>query len=542
MRPLLLAAVLLLSVPPAAAQRQVYQIDALEVRLEMLADGRYVVEEDITFGFREGTFTQGFRVIPGRRIDEVRAVEVASGDAAISEVEHDRDGRDHVIVWSFPERSQPATFTLRYEVTGALVDDGEQNVIDWDAVGDAIEVPVENVRVRVTLPDFGLTADDITIRPAGEGVLERVPPGWRATFTHPRLAAETPYRVMVAFPRQIEGRSPPAGRILLLYGFLAWAVGLLPGVRAYRRRRSPRPPADAPAERPTLPLPLVATLLLDGVTFSVRTFPAVLFDLARRGHLSLRQTTDKRWHGTKERLEVDLHPQREDLSDFEAAFLDELAKYDSFQQFTEKTSTWRYEARKPLRADLMREGLLTDERDASNRLLLTAAVVALAGLAVSFTLSGGALAVAIGFTIGAAMGALVAADPRWRRTGAGAEATARARAFLRELRTSIDAALDRGDPAGAAGLLAENLPWLFLDAKIDEAWLKRFTRAVEDAGAEIALPEWVARALGSDDPGQSMLLLISTMTVTHSTSVQHTAFAAGAGASGGVGGGSVGAR
>lgn len=538
LRVLLFGLVLASLVPVADAQRQEYQLDGMEVRLELTEDGRYLVEEDITFGFQQGTFTQGFRVIPGRRIEEIRDVEVVGRNVTVTEMEHERDDGDHVITWTFPERSAPATFTLRYEVLGALVADDEHNMIDWDAVGDAIEVPVENVRVSVSLPDFGLDRNDITIQPADDGVLDRVESGWHASFEHPGLAAETPYRVVVTFPRQLDGRRPEPPDIYFLYGLLGFLGGLIPGILAWFSRRGPKnPTAEVLAVRPNLPLTQAAGLVLDGLSFSSRAYPAMLFDLARRGHLTLRQST-----GDDEALEVTLHPKDNELSLFEKVFVQELSKYDSFQKYTEASWTWQYESRKIVRTENVADGLIADRRNASNRLLTLAAVTVLAGVALIFTLSGWGVPVAIGGTIGVALGLLVAAERRWVITDAGIAERMRAKNFIDDLRVSIDAALDRGDIASAAMQLAEDLPWLFLDPAIDEDWLKRFSKAVEEAGDEIVLPKWIAQVFGGGElDGGTLILLISSLAMIHPGTMPSGAFGAGAGVSGSIGGGSVGA-
>jgi hypothetical protein len=562
LRPLALVVALLPAALPAPASAQdvdrSYAIESMSVRLELTPEGRYQVEEAISFRFQGGTFSQGFRSIPAGGVGAVEAVEVTSPETAVSEIEHRRSGRDHLIEWSFPDRAEPVTFVLRYEVEGALVSSEGENLIDWDAVGRAWEVPIEDVRVSVAWPDFGLGVDDIRIHPSAGSAFEPTGEGWLATFTPGAIDARTPYRVIVRFPERIEGRAPPermnpAG---LLVAFALFLLGLVPGIRAYRSDRNPREPEAGPdAEAPDLPLPEASFLANEGVYWTTRTFPAVLVRLARRGEVTLervRETkADPRWwegEGERERLKVEVNSRPEELTPFEQAFLAELSEHDSFHEFLADATRFRRQARREMREELVERGFMVDLRPRSGSRLMTAALIAIGATVLAILAPGVSAVWIVSLGLGGAIGFLVAATRRFRMTERGVRAQARVRSFQKRVRDEVLDAAER-DPPAATSLLAEHLEWVLLDLGAF-AWMHRLKRALEKAGAELPLPPWLARAVGHEDEEamasflamQYFMVLSQPQGASATSTPGGASFSAGVGASGGIGGGGGGVR
>lgn len=562
----------------AGADRS-YALERITVELVVDQTGRYTVEEALTFRFSGGTFSRGQRVLEVGLFDSVDGIEVTSPDTEILEVEARTRRGELVVDWSYPERSDPATFHLRYEVEGALWAAEDENVIDWDVVGDGWDVPVESVRAEIVWPSLGLTSDEIRLRPEDGARLEEVEAGWRASWDVGRVEAGTSYRVLVHFPQRLEGADPDraredargAGDALGLLGL--FLLGLLPGGLVAAKgwharpdtRTLPRPGApDAPME--------VAHYLAHGPQYwSARIFPAVLIDLARRGEVTLRRTpvaaTDdsERAGGRgrsddsqatepdeeEEHLTVRVHSDPGRMSAFESRFLDELKGYESFEDFQEEGSTFRRDARKATSRSLVQEGYVED------RTTRTAIFTALAAVA----LGGGILALILrpdgvgpglfAMGMGGALGFLVVALLRHPRTSRGSGIRRDTRSFLNETRTAVEEERDR-DPGAAARRLADHLHWMLLDPGITGAWMERLRKAVEEEGGQLDLPPWLEGAVGStsEDEEQiaSMLAVYYIVLISQSstgTAASATAggmstgsfSAAGMGASGGMGGG-----
>ncbi|RME44498.1 MAG: DUF2207 domain-containing protein, partial [Chloroflexi bacterium] len=357
---------------PALAQQKIYEISNYDVELVMRPDGSYRVTETITFDFQQGTFTFATRNIPLDKIDRITDVQVQSDDVALRDVSVEVRGNEELIRWTYPERTGPTTFTITYTVYGALFEADGKNLIDWDAIGTGWSVPIYDVDVRVTVPAaFNLTAADIHIEPRDEGRLTETSGGYVASFSYPRLSPHTAYRVIVSFPRQLPGqtrsRATPAGgrsgrRIAptgeqVAGGVIAALLGLIPGLIAFFRWRGPQLRLTA-MDRPDVSLPRAAVLLNGTSAAGQRAFAAVVFDLAARGHLTLRRVKHKTWIFSQKRVEVDFHEDPGDLSPFERELIDELRDYETLEEFGLRASSFRSETLKEIYNDLVEEGYL----------------------------------------------------------------------------------------------------------------------------------------------------------------------------------------
>lgn len=532
------------------AQDKAYALSNYDVNLVLERSGAYRVTETIRFDFQQGTFSQANRSIPLGRIDSLRAVQVTSLDGAVNTVGHEAEGDDYAIRWTFPERRRPATFTLRYTAYGALGAEDGDNVIDWQAVGDAWDVPIRDVNVDVSLPFGDLARDSIAAEPAGEATLARTGAGWTASFAHPELAPEEGYRVIVRFPERIavtasddqQGLMIFTGLVLILLGF-----GGGTGVYVMWRGASADPGAVARPSEPDLSFPRAAYLIHHThAAGQKRMFSAVLFDLAQRGHVTLRREEKEHFLTTSEIVVVDIHADPMDLSDFEETLLDEIQQHDSLQAFGRSSTGFKGKQVKAERTALLDAGWLEAHTERSNALIAAGVFLMAAGLASLAVGSGWAAAVGVGLGVGAGLGTLMAAGRRYTLTEAGARRKAEVLAFLNRERTAIEARRDH-EPVQAAQQFIERLPWLILDTEVDKRWIDDLKEALSASHTTFALPDWMEDAVGLDEEAESeaVAAFIPIYAVISSTSAATGAGAAvgaaGAGAAGGAGGGGGGA-
>ena len=535
---------------PAPAQDQQYALSNYDVDLALRTDGTYRVTETLTFDFQQGSFSSAHRTLPLDAIGAVRAVEVTSTEASVRSVTHGEEDGDYVIEWQYPERSAPATFTLRYVVEDALfVDDGD-NVVDWAAVGGGWGVPVRDVDVAVSIP-FDVARDSLSIAPEGEGTLSQTGSGWTAQFRHEALAANTSYRVVVRFPQRLAGQpAAPSGGWMVMIASLAGLLGIGGGVGALVAWRGPSASDASPAPGVTdRPLPEAGYLLADTAGERRRAVSAVLFDLARRGHVTLRREEEDQFIGSREVVRVEVHVDRPaSLSDFETALLEAVQEYDSLRAFGKQSGSFRREHMADVREGLLAEGLLRSHRQRSNACWAAAAALLIGGISLPFALSGTAAAVALGTGLGGGIGAAMAASRRYLLTERGARAKAALQDHLERLRGEVEQARDTNPPAAVERLL-EHLPWLALDTEVDASWLEDLESALEEVDSDVALPGWLVDTVGAEDPESvahaAFIPILHVVSTTQATAggaaaaAGASAGAAGAAAAGGGGGGAA---
>ena len=536
----------------ASAQSKSYEISSYDVTLELLRDGTYLVTEEIAYDFQQGSFSFGTRSIPTDAFDRLSNVHVTSTDAQILETTTRTDSGKRIVRWAFPERTEPAAFTLGYSVHGALIADDDLNRIDWQALGEETTVPVRNVDVSVRIPDsLDLAQADLDVQPQEEARIAETSEGLRINFEHAQLDAREGYRVIVEFPRRLEGRPPNEINWALVGAVgLALLIGLLPSVALWRRWRGPRYEAQS-AEEPDVPLPQAGVLLKGATSAGQRAIPAMLYDLAARGHITLTRTKEKqRFAGEKPIVRIEFHETREDLSERERELLDALRDYDTLTEFGRKGNKIRRRILTEARQQLIEQGSLADHKTRSGRVWMASTLALVAGIAVG-VLGDGWWLIALGLGIGLFVGGLVLGGVTcFTLTEEGAQTRARVEAYLDRLLDELST-LQRHDPVGAARFFIDHLPWLALHERV---WGKHMDEIKDglkaaDAEARFEMPPWLQDHTDDAETGfapayASFAACYAVIGDTGGAAAAGAAgggASAGAGAAGGAGGGGAGA-
>jgi hypothetical protein len=316
-----LLVLLLMPLLAGAQEGRTYAIRSFDVTVAVQPDGTYAVREDLLLRFTGGTFGEGFRNIPtGRlaaRLDPVRVsrIQVTSPDVEVRDVRLRTTRRESEITWRFPPHEGDARFTLRYTVEGGLGLAQNRNLVDWDAVGSAWEVPLEAVSVRLQIPTFGLDRDAFETSPEPttwallppEGLSGADEPArWPLLELHYEVGsipARTPYRVVTTFPQQIALPEPSHGEAassgLLGMGTGPFVLGLLAALLAgliaplswVFHTWTRRPPVQKQGLAPPA-FPLAWLARLDGrLYWADAAVMPTLVRMAREGHLTLEATT-----------------------------------------------------------------------------------------------------------------------------------------------------------------------------------------------------------------------------------------------------------
>lgn len=534
-------ALLFLLLRPATAQDETkhYEISNFDVTIRVTPDGTYEVEETITYDFQRGTFTYAYRSIDDDNVTAIRDVRVTSPDVTVDSLQRTEEDGDVRLRWTYPERSSPATFRIRYVVAGALYRRGTQNVVSRDVLDAGATVPTRDIDVSVVLPDaFDLTPEAVSVVPAPEGTVQQSAEGIVAAFDRSRVEVGEEYPVEVAFPKRLPGRYWPTGSDMLVGVFL-FLVGLGGGIGLNLYWKGPKVEAEATRPPRDVSLPEGAVLLEKAAT---PLFTAVLFDLARRGHLTLQHDEESSWSGTSEVVRLDLHPTPADLSDFERGVVERLDSHETVGDFWKNSGSYRRSQFRAVRRRVVDAEWMTAHRARSTGLFVGAVLVLGGGIGLGLVASGSITLFTILGSIGIGTGALIAGARRYTMTEAGARRAGRLLSYLDNEKKEIDR-LCESNPTRAAERLAEALPWLVYDANVSASWLGEVKEALSDAETVPTLPEGFVSLVEQEEAASvaAFVPIVSVMSAMEASGAGAAGTAGAAGAVGGAAGGAAGA-
>jgi uncharacterized membrane protein YgcG len=311
---------------PASAQTKTLVWDNYDVTLTIEPDGDLRVVERQVIRFLSGTFTQGWAVIPLDKTEGIDAVTVADGDGVqYQEVGFSADphtfsthrGDEGLeIEWSFPPVSEDVrTFTLAYTVHGGLRVADEGDTLQWIAIDNERDFPIQAASVTVRLPEG---ASFLAIDSAGvETVWNQVSGGRAVVFEAAQpLSAYDTLEVGIKFTHGVIPDRAPAWQsaqdlkdtyeltvrplATLGFGALAALLGLggplLVYLLWYTRGRDPRVSAVPEyITEPPGPVPAGVLGTLVDEKADMPDITATIVDLARRGHLSMEEVETTLW-------------------------------------------------------------------------------------------------------------------------------------------------------------------------------------------------------------------------------------------------------
>ncbi|MCS3699257.1 hypothetical protein GGQ20_000549 [Salinibacter ruber] len=531
---------LLLAVGPAAAQEQQYVLSEMDVTVHVRPDGGYEVQESIAYDFQQGAFSRAYRSVVREDAGALRAVAVTSPETSVDSVRTGETDGVRQVWWSFPDRSAPARFDVQYVLEEALYERGGRNVARLDVMADGAVVPTRTVDVQVILPGaFDLQRGDVVLRPDA-GTVRREAGRIVASFHRDRVEEGDGLSVEVSFPKQAAGEHLPTTADFLLGLFLVVVGGAAGGVAAWRWR-GPRPERTARRPPADLDRPMAVALLgnRDG-----QAFLATLFDLARRGHVTLRHDREDQAFGTTDVVRLETHPAPNDLSDFERRLVDTLGEYETLDDFWSDTRSFRSDVMSDVRGVLFERGWMENHTVRSG-LLLGGALVALLGGFAAVVTGDSALRFYLLFGgMGVSLGGFIAAVRQYTWTEDGARRAMALRAYLDHEKADIER-LRETSPARAAERLVDALPWLLLHDEVSRAWIEETKKALDAADEVPELPDGFVSLVETEEsaraPVAAFLPVVTVMGTVESSSAGAVGASGAAGAAGGGGAGAAGA-
>ncbi|GAP64423.1 hypothetical protein ARMA_2846 [Ardenticatena maritima] len=314
---------LLLMGTPTHAQSKTLIWERFDVDIEVLPSGDFIVTETNVVWFQNDTFSYGYRDIPTNRLESIEDVAVTVDGKPLDESAVDTEFKDNTfhIEYHFDEPLiGKHTIVLRYRVIGGLRYYEEGDQLWWKAVYSDRSAPMLESRITVRLPagatpgpiaSYGhpatYTVEGNTVRfeasniPGGQEVEVRV------QFPHGIVAGEA-----AAWQRNEDRWRTRAsiinvGSIVLALLILAGGT-VLPIVWWYTKGRDPEvgefaeyitePPDD-------LPPGIVGTLLDEKA--DIKDVIATIFDLARRGIISIEENQTSHLGGLLTSTDVTFH-------------------------------------------------------------------------------------------------------------------------------------------------------------------------------------------------------------------------------------------
>ena len=326
---------------PALAAKDA-RAERFDVAVTAQPDGSLLVTETVVFVYTGGPFTFVTRDLPTERTDGVEVIEAQMDGLTLPPGDQpgqvEISGSDPVSVrWHFaPTSDSTHTFTLTYRALGVVTTGSAADVLRWQALPDEHDYAIAGSTLTFNYPataallapatveefDGAVTTGDaattVTAANLGEddtlivelrfspGSLTTVTPAWQAAAeAHSALTRQYAYPLAALALLLAVGGS--------LLGYLLW------------RRVRPAPLAgEGPVVSPPSPLSpaLVGALASGQGEPAAPTALGTLFDLARRGVVTVTQQEKPGWLGSRTQVFlVTLQDPRAELAAHEQALL-----------------------------------------------------------------------------------------------------------------------------------------------------------------------------------------------------------------------------
>jgi len=317
----------LLAVGPLAAPASAKSYFFTRVAIDAHAnpDGSMWITERRTYKFN-GSFSWATYALERRGWSDVTDISLAdeSGRYTAASTGTPRtyqvalSPKELAVKWHFSAEDEERTFTIRYRVAGVVTRYRDTGELFWQFIGTGWEVPTESVRISVLIPG----AAKADLRAWGHGPLDGVVAlhDGKATLEVADLDKETAVEARILFPAALVPGAPlkdeaalprilaeearlaraanlerltPLLNVLMFpiaFG-LALATWLILYLRHGKEHRIhlPHPYLREP---PASYGPAILGALLRWGTPSGQDFGATILDLARQGHLTIRQEGD----------------------------------------------------------------------------------------------------------------------------------------------------------------------------------------------------------------------------------------------------------
>jgi uncharacterized membrane protein len=200
-----------------AAAKSLYW-EQYDVTIDLHDDGSFTVTEDQVINFTDGTFTEGFAVIPLSRVEDIDNIQVSADGQVFREgygipgtyQASIVGGEVEILWWFFPATNESRQFTISYVVEGGLRVYDQREQLWWRAIDEDFAADIENATVTVNLPQ-PVPQDQLSLEWFRRGDFDAeytVPSETQAVFTASDIEQGSAFEVRLEFPRMTTATAP----------------------------------------------------------------------------------------------------------------------------------------------------------------------------------------------------------------------------------------------------------------------------------------------------------------------------------------------
>ncbi|MCL5736301.1 MAG: DUF2207 domain-containing protein [Actinobacteria bacterium] len=327
---LLAALAVLLFAPGANAQVKSWNIDNMDVNLEVQQNGDVLVDERVTFAF-EGNFHFVTRSIPTDNMDGMTDIQVTDangqplpeGDGPGTWSVSKEGNRENITV-NFDLTNTTGTWVFHYRARSVVMFFDQGDELRWYVFDAETPVPINSVKATVKIPD-SVPVDKMTQAvQSGTGVQTNVNSPGPSTMVYEAtgVPAYTNFWIVTGFPKGVVNFTWTARRVAAFIvpkvGFILPIIAFLVMLLLWRRRGRDDPSAvyaKYVSEPPSDLSPGLVGALIDEKV-DTKEVIATIVDLARRGYLDITDTKKRGVLAKQESTFTRLKP-LDDLKGFE---------------------------------------------------------------------------------------------------------------------------------------------------------------------------------------------------------------------------------
>ena len=355
MRRWLIGIVLALATLPAIAiaQDKAFVWQQIESDVAVQSDGRLHVTETLTLRYEGGPFTFAYRDMPIDYLESVSNIVVRDADRAYTPTDDDEsetpftfnvdgDERGQRVRWVYPPTEDTTrTFTVEYDVVGAVTRDGNTAALRWPIVFADRDEVVEEATARVRLPAGVASGQIAATLVDGQGTIEtsaneaiaqvrNVPPGEdvyvQAQFPGSVVTSAQPtWRAAELAQAQYDATLRPVVDLALaLVTMITAAVLTWSLARWWRANHDPQPQFATATDVYSPPDQLQPALAARLLGNNGAALQSTLFDLANRGYVRFGESGDSKWWNSHPITAMYTGKPIHDLEGFERAALHAL--------------------------------------------------------------------------------------------------------------------------------------------------------------------------------------------------------------------------
>ncbi|MCX8032403.1 MAG: DUF2207 domain-containing protein [Thermoleophilia bacterium] len=301
-----LAALFLVGFPSAAAQAKDVRIQTMDVTLAVQENGDVVVDEKVTFYF-EGNYHFVARDIPAQNTEGITDIAVYDESGAPlprgdqpGTYSTFREGDTVYIQVNFDLADTAATWTFHYRAKKVILFWNEGDELRWYVLDDTNTIPVDRLRVTVTIPD-SVPAEQMTHAVQTMFGIEATvssPSPSTLVYEAAGLPAYAKFWTVTGFPKGVVKYVWTPRRLAAFVvpklGFALPIIFFLALLLIWRRRGRDEPASvyaryvtEPPSDLP----PALAGALIDEKV-DVKEVLATIIDLARRGYLEITESNE----------------------------------------------------------------------------------------------------------------------------------------------------------------------------------------------------------------------------------------------------------